>query len=114
VRKAPGATPERSRSAVDARLSVQTRDGMLGEVQDFVVEDADWAISEVFVDTRPWWPGGHVGYGRRASSQSIPKAAPCTCASRAKSSAAIRPFISLKRPVAIELALQGGGAHGAF
>jgi hypothetical protein len=62
VRNAPEAGAEAARSAVEAiGYTVQARDGTLGEVQDFVVEDAGWAISEVVVDARPWWPGGHVG-----------------------------------------------------
>jgi hypothetical protein len=62
VRNAPAADSDGARSALEAiGYTVQARDGTLGEVQDFVVEDADWAISEVVVDTLPWWPGGHVG-----------------------------------------------------
>jgi hypothetical protein len=62
VRNAPEAGAERARSAVEAMgYTVQARDGTLGQVQDFVVQDTDWAISEVLVDTRPWWPGGHLG-----------------------------------------------------
>jgi hypothetical protein len=62
VRSAPdaGAAPARS-AAEEIGYTVEGRDGALGQVQDFVVEDADWAISEVVVDTRPWWPGGHLG-----------------------------------------------------
>jgi sporulation protein YlmC with PRC-barrel domain len=40
--------------------TIEARDGRLGEVQDFVVDDETWAIRHVIVDTRPWWPGGHV------------------------------------------------------
>jgi uncharacterized protein YrrD len=62
VRNAPQPGCDRARSAVAASgYTVQAPDGTLGAVHDFVVEDAGWAISEVVVDTRPWWPGGHVG-----------------------------------------------------
>jgi sporulation protein YlmC with PRC-barrel domain len=40
--------------------TIEARDGVIGEVQDFVVDEKTWAISEVVVDTRKWWPGGHV------------------------------------------------------
>jgi hypothetical protein len=40
--------------------AIEARDGAIGEVQDFVVDERDWAIRDVVVDTRTWWPGGHV------------------------------------------------------
>jgi sporulation protein YlmC with PRC-barrel domain len=46
---------------------VQARDGAAGDVHDLVVDDATWAISDVVIDTRKWWPGGHV----RLSPQSV-------------------------------------------
>jgi hypothetical protein len=62
VRNAPQPGRDGARSALESiGYTVQARDGTLGGVQDFVVEDGGWAISEVVVDTRPWWPGGHVG-----------------------------------------------------
>ena len=39
---------------------VQARDGPLGKVDDFVIEDNDWSLTGVVADTREWWPGGHV------------------------------------------------------
>jgi sporulation protein YlmC with PRC-barrel domain len=39
---------------------VQARDGPLGKVDDFVVEDDDWSLKGMVVDTREWWPGGRV------------------------------------------------------
>jgi sporulation protein YlmC with PRC-barrel domain len=39
---------------------VQARDGELGKVADFVVDEHTWAIHDVVVDTRKWWPGGEV------------------------------------------------------
>lgn len=39
---------------------VQARDGPLGKVDDFVVEDNDWSLKGMVVDTREWWPGGQV------------------------------------------------------
>jgi hypothetical protein len=39
---------------------IEARDGAIGEVQDFVVDDSAWVIRDLVVDTRKWWPGGHV------------------------------------------------------
>ncbi len=39
---------------------IEARDGSIGEVQDFVVDEKTWAIRDVVVDTMKWWPGGHV------------------------------------------------------
>jgi sporulation protein YlmC with PRC-barrel domain len=36
------------------------RDGELGHVEDFLVEDGAWAIRYLIVDPRNWWPGNHV------------------------------------------------------
>jgi uncharacterized protein YrrD len=40
--------------------AIDASDGAIGNVQDLVVDDEDWLIRYVLVDTRPWWPGGHV------------------------------------------------------
>jgi sporulation protein YlmC with PRC-barrel domain len=40
--------------------SIEARDGSIGEVQDFVIDEGTWAIRDVVVDTMKWWPGGHV------------------------------------------------------
>src|SRR5665213_3082452 len=39
---------------------VESRDGDIGHVEDFLVEDADWSIHFLVVDTRNWWPGKRV------------------------------------------------------
>ena len=39
---------------------IHARDGELGHVDEFVVDDRDWAIRYLVVDTRNWWPGKHV------------------------------------------------------
>ena len=36
------------------------RDGSIGEVEDFLVDDADWRIRFLVVDTRKWLPGRKV------------------------------------------------------
>lgn len=40
--------------------AIEARDGALGEVDDFVVDERNWGITDLVVDTRKWWPGGHV------------------------------------------------------
>jgi hypothetical protein len=35
-------------------------DGEIGHVEDFLVEDADWSIHYLVVDTKNWWPGKKV------------------------------------------------------
>jgi sporulation protein YlmC with PRC-barrel domain len=39
---------------------IEARDGAIGEVEDFVVDEETWAIAGMVVDTRKWWPGGEV------------------------------------------------------
>lgn len=39
---------------------VESRDGDIGHVEDFLVEDADWSIHFLVIDTRNWWPGKRV------------------------------------------------------
>lgn len=46
---------------------IQAVDGDIGHVQDFIVDDEDWAIRYMLVDTRNWLPGKHV----LVSTQSI-------------------------------------------
>ncbi len=39
---------------------IHTRDGDIGHVEDFLVQDADWSIHYLVVDTKNWWPGKRV------------------------------------------------------
>jgi hypothetical protein len=39
---------------------VAASDGDIGHVEDFMVEEATWAVRYVLVDTRNWWPGRKV------------------------------------------------------
>jgi hypothetical protein len=49
----------RSTADVTGR-DIQARDGEIGHVGDFVVDDETWAIRYLIVDTRNWWPGKEV------------------------------------------------------
>jgi hypothetical protein len=39
---------------------IEATDGDLGHVADFLVDDREWAIRYMVVDTRNWWPGKKV------------------------------------------------------
>jgi sporulation protein YlmC with PRC-barrel domain len=39
---------------------IHASDGAIGHVEDFMVEEADWSIHFLVVDTRNWWPGRKV------------------------------------------------------
>ena len=49
----------RSIAAV-ARCHIHASDGEIGHVEDFLVEDADWSIHFLVVDTSNWWFGVKV------------------------------------------------------
>jgi hypothetical protein len=36
---------------------IQAKDGEIGHVEDFIIDDETWAIRYLIVDTRNWWPG---------------------------------------------------------
>ena len=40
-----------------AGYHIQGRDGPLGHVADFLIDDQAWTIRYLAVDTRNWWPG---------------------------------------------------------
>ena len=37
---------------------IQAVDGSIGHVEDFILDDENWAIAYLVVDTRNWFPGG--------------------------------------------------------
>ena len=39
---------------------IHASDGEIGHLEDFLLEDADWSIRYLVVDTRNWWPGERV------------------------------------------------------
>jgi sporulation protein YlmC with PRC-barrel domain len=41
-------------------LHIHCTDGMLGHVDDFVVDDETWTLRHIVLETRNWWPGKHV------------------------------------------------------
>jgi hypothetical protein len=66
---APVPDPETENLDQDVRLrsasevvgySIHARDGDLGHLEDYVLDDQDWAIRYLVVDTRNWIPGKKV------------------------------------------------------
>lgn len=39
---------------------IHASDGEIGHVEDFLVEDSNWSIHDLVVDTKNWWPGKKV------------------------------------------------------
>jgi len=39
---------------------IEAADGDIGHVEDFLLDDREWAIRYMIVDTRNWWPGKKV------------------------------------------------------
>ncbi|PKU23085.1 hypothetical protein CWS72_18595 [Telmatospirillum siberiense] len=39
---------------------IQAADGEIGHVEDFLVQEDDWSIHYLVVDTKNWWPGKKV------------------------------------------------------
>jgi hypothetical protein len=39
---------------------IQAKDGEIGHVQDFIIDDETWAIRYLVIDTKNWWPGKNV------------------------------------------------------
>ena len=57
----PTARTMRDRSASDVPACViQARDGEIGHVDDFLLDDRSWTIRWLVVDTGKWLPGKHV------------------------------------------------------
>ncbi len=46
--------------AVVGDYHIHSTDGDIGHIEDFLVEDADWSIRYLIVDTKNWWPGKKV------------------------------------------------------
>jgi hypothetical protein len=58
----------RSIEAVTA-YHIHASDGEIGHVEDFLIEDADWSIHYLVVDTKNWWPGKKVLISPRSARE---------------------------------------------
>jgi uncharacterized protein YrrD len=52
------ADPDLCRAASIIGYDLETPDGAIGHVSDFLIDDRSWAIADIVVDTRSWLPGG--------------------------------------------------------
>lgn len=57
---APRHNPDLRSAAEVEGYHVAARDGDIGHVEDFLVDDADWSLRYLVVDTRNWLPGRKV------------------------------------------------------
>ncbi len=48
---------------------IHASDGEIGHVEDFIVDDADWSIHYLVVDTKNWWPGKRILVSSRSSGE---------------------------------------------
>ena len=48
---------------------IHATDGEIGHVEDFLIEDADWSIRYLVVDTKNWWPGEKVLISPRSAQE---------------------------------------------
>lgn len=39
---------------------IEATDGSIGHVEDFIIDEKDWAMRYLIVDTKNWWPGKKV------------------------------------------------------
>ena len=58
----------RSTEAVEG-YHIHASDGEIGHVEDFLVDDVDWTIRYLVVDTKNWWPGKKVLIAPRSVKQ---------------------------------------------
>ncbi len=48
---------------------IHASDGEVGDVEDFLVEDADWSIRYLVADTKNWWPGNRILVSSRSAGE---------------------------------------------
>jgi hypothetical protein len=65
--RTPEGTPPEQRGDPHLRTTkavigynIEAKDGDIGHVQDFIIDDQTWAIRYMVVDTVNWWPGKKV------------------------------------------------------
>jgi hypothetical protein len=70
IQQAEGDPRLRSAEAVTG-FQVHAIDGEIGHVEDFLVDDSDWSIRYIKIDTKNWWPGSRVLISPRSVRESI-------------------------------------------
>jgi hypothetical protein len=48
---------------------IHASDGEIGHVEDFLIEDVDWSIKYLVVNTQNWWPGKRVLISPRSAQE---------------------------------------------
>jgi len=48
---------------------IHATDGEIGHVEDFLVDDTDWSIHYLVIDTTNWWPGKKVLISPRSATE---------------------------------------------
>ena len=57
----PGGEDSRLRSIAEVKgYHIHATDGAIGHLENFLIDDAQWDIRYLIVDTKNWWPGQHV------------------------------------------------------
>ncbi len=52
-----------------AGYHIHAKDGEIGHVEDFLLEEADWSIQYLVVDTKNWWPAKKVLISPRSARE---------------------------------------------
>jgi hypothetical protein len=56
----PGEEPHLRSAKEVTGYYIEAKDGDIGHVEDFVIDDESWEIRYMIVDTKNWWPGKKV------------------------------------------------------
>ncbi len=62
----PDGDPNLRSVAVVMQYNIHATDGNIGHIDDFLVQDDNWIIRYIVVDTQNWWPGEKVLISPRA------------------------------------------------
>jgi len=62
----PDGDPNLRSIAVVKQYNIHAADGNIGHIDDLLVQDHNWIIRYIIVDTRNWWPGEKVLVSPRA------------------------------------------------
>lgn len=80
---------------------IHATDGAIGHVETFLVEDADWTIRYLVIDTKNWWPGRKVLIAPRSVQEIdwlIKRVAISVDRQKVKDSPAYDPAMYVDRP----------------
>ena len=52
--------PHLRSSAAITDYHILASDGQIGHIENFLIDDTNWCIRYLIIDTKNWWPGKHV------------------------------------------------------